>query len=129
MNIDKEAVLKALRQAPSQGVKIHELAGLLAADAKAKHRLPPLMATLIEEGAVEKGPGMRYRLVGFKPAAPEIKKSWVTGRLRVHPAGYGFVVRDDGEDDVYIGAKNRGAAMDGDKIALSTWLGHKGTEG
>ena len=73
--------------------------------------MPPLLSTLIEEGAVEKAPGMRYRLVGHAPpvtvaAAPAVKKGFVTGRLRVHPAGYGFVVRDDGEDDVYVGARN-----------------------
>jgi ribonuclease R len=131
MNIDREAVLKALRQAPPQGVKIHELAVLTTADAKGKHRLPPLLAQLIEDGTVEKAPGMRYRLVGYAPPAPaaSVKKGQVTGRLRVHPAGYGFVIRDDGEDDIYVGAKNRGHAMDGDRVALSTWLGHKGTEG
>jgi ribonuclease R len=130
MNIDKEAVLKALRQAPPQGTKIHELATLTGADAKGKHRLPPLLATLIEEGIVEKAPGMRYRLVGYAPPAPAPqKKGLVSGRLRVHPAGYGFVIRDDGEDDIFVGARNRENAMDGDRVALSTWLGHKGTEG
>jgi ribonuclease R len=129
MNIDREAVLKALRQAPPQGAKIHDLAVLAQADAKGKHRLPPLLAQLIAEGAVEKAPGMRYRLVGYTPPAPQVKKGLVSGRLRVHPAGYGFVIRDDGEDDAFVGARNRGSAMDGDRVALSTWLGHKGTEG
>src|SRR5437899_966557 len=69
MNIDREAVLKALRQAPLEGAKIHELATLTQADAKGKHRLPPLLAQLIEEGAVERAPGMRYRLVGWTPPA------------------------------------------------------------
>src|SRR5262249_14233933 len=102
MNIDREAGLKALRQAPPQGAKIHELAVRAQADAKGKHRLPPLLAQLIEEGAVEKAPGMRYRLVGWTPPAPALpKKGLVAGRLRVHPAGYGFVIRDDGEDDIY----------------------------
>src|SRR5438874_11795916 len=104
MNIDREAVLKALRQAPLEGAKIHELATLTQADAKGKHRLPPLLAQLIEEGAVERAPGMRYRLVGWTPPARVApKKGLVSGRLRVHPAGYGFVIRDDGEDDIYVG--------------------------
>ena len=53
----------------------------------------------------------------------------VSGRIRVHPAGYGFVQREDGEVDVFVPAKYRGAAMDGDRVSLTTWLGHKGTEG
>src|SRR5687767_1106347 len=137
MSIDKDMVLRALRQGSYQGLKIHELATAIKADAKGKHRLPPLLATLIEDGSVEKAPGMRYRMVGMAPppAPPErprgatTNKKWVPGRLRVHPAGYGFVVREDGEDDVFVPARYRGNAMDGDKVAVSTWLGYKGTEG
>jgi ribonuclease R len=51
------------------------------------------------------------------------------GRLSVHPAGYGFVVVDDGSDDVFVPAKYRGSALDGDRVVLATWTGHKGTEG
>jgi ribonuclease R len=53
----------------------------------------------------------------------------VVGRIRVHPAGYGFVEREDGEADVFVPARFRGAALDGDKVRLSTWAGWKGTEG
>jgi ribonuclease R len=128
--VDRDAVLKALRAAPPEGLRLHELAVRLDADAKARHRLRPLLAALVDDNAVEKAPGSRWRLVGAPaPAPPPPKKGQVAGRLRVHPAGYGFVVRDDGEDDVYVGARNRGAALDGDRVALSTWLGYKGTEG
>ncbi|MCP4447097.1 MAG: ribonuclease R [Myxococcales bacterium] len=51
------------------------------------------------------------------------------GRIRVHPAGYGFVVRDDGQEDVFVPAKYRGSALDGDEVMLYTWQGFKGTEG
>lgn len=51
------------------------------------------------------------------------------GQIRVHPAGYGFVVREDGEDDVFISARNRGPALDSDRVKLTTWMGYKGTEG
>jgi ribonuclease R len=53
----------------------------------------------------------------------------VTGLLRVHPAGYGFVQRDDGEEDVFVAARGRGAALDGDRVRVMTFLGLKGTEG
>src|SRR4051812_27870892 len=56
-------------------------------------------------------------------------KDGAKGRIVVHPAGYGFVTRDDGEADVFVPARYRGAALDGDTVRLRTWLGHKGTEG
>jgi ribonuclease R len=62
-------------------------------------------------------------------AGAEAPKGAVTGRIRVHPAGYGFVERDDGEVDVFIPARFRGTALDGDRVRVATWAGYKGVEG
>src|SRR5512142_2499254 len=133
MNIDKENLLKALRAGPYEGLRSHELAANRNADVKGRHRLRTLLDLLVDDKVVEKAPGNRFRLVGATPPAPPPGKAlpagWVAGSLRVHPAGYGFVARDDGEDDVYVAARNRASAMDGDRVAISTWLGYKGTEG
>lgn len=51
------------------------------------------------------------------------------GKISVNPAGYGFVARDDGEDDVFIAMRHRGAAFDGDEVRIAVWPGQKGTEG
>jgi ribonuclease R len=41
----------------------------------------------------------------------------VTGRLSVHPAGYGFLTSEKpGEPDVFIAAENVGVAMHGDRV-------------
>ncbi len=53
----------------------------------------------------------------------------VTGRILVHPGGFGFVQRDDGEDNVFVAARYRGVAMDRDKVALKVWQGYRGPEG
>lgn len=133
MNIDKEKLMKALRNGPWEGLRSHELAATMNADVKGRHRLRTLLDHLVDENVIEKAPGNRYRLIGAAPPAPPAGKAlphgWVAGSLRVHPAGYGFVARDDGEDDVYVAARNRASAMDGDRVAISTWLGYKGTEG
>ena len=132
MNIDKENLLKALRKGSPQGLRSHEIADAMEADVKGRHRLRSLLADLVADAVLEKAEGGRYRLVGAEapPAAPgeALPKGWFVGQLRVHPAGYGFVVRDDGEDDAFVAARNRGSAMDGDRIAISTWIGYKGTE-
>src|SRR5262249_8216689 len=61
--------------------------------------------------------------------APPPPAAAVVGRIRVHPAGYGFVERDDGEADVFVPARFRGTALDGDRVRLATWIGYRGTEG
>jgi ribonuclease R len=140
MHIDRDLIQKALRAAGA-GLRSDEIVKVVNADAKGKHRIRAVLAELVDENIVEKAPGGRYRLVGYEPPAPaapaegapataeHLRKGEVAGLLRVHPAGYGFVARDDGEDDVFIPAKYRGNALDGDRIAITTWLGYKGTEG
>jgi ribonuclease R len=140
VTIDREVILKALRSAGA-GLRPDEIGKLVNADAKGKHRVRALLAELVDENVLEKVPGSRYRLVGYAPPAPvtktaktpgahaELKKGEVAGRLRVHPAAYGFVAREDGEDDVFIPAKFRANALDGDRVVITTWMGYKGTEG
>jgi len=59
-------------------------------------------------------------------AAP-IRPGQPTGRITVHPAGYGFVSTPDGT--VFVPAKYRGTSLDGDEVAVDTWPGVRGTEG
>ena len=51
-----------------------------------------------------------------------------TGRITVHPAGYGFVATDEGET-VFVPAKYRNHSLDGDRVVVDTWPGVRGTEG
>src|SRR5215467_7882905 len=81
-----------------------------------QHRLPQKQEEEEGDGAPDAVPA-----AGVKPG--------VTGRIRVHPAGYGFVERDDGEDDVFVAARHRGAAMDGDHVEILVWAGYRGPEG
>jgi len=53
----------------------------------------------------------------------------LTGRIKIHPVGYGFVVPDDKSEDVHVSARNRGAAMDGDTVEIEAWSGVRGVEG
>lgn len=138
MPIEREALLAALRRATNpRGLRLFELVAELPADVdkRVRHRVRALVDELVDEGVLERTEGQRVRPVGWQPAAPvpppsePLGKEAVTGVIRVHPAGYGFVVRDDGEGDVFVPARFRGGALDGDRVALATWLGHKGTEG
>ena len=53
----------------------------------------------------------------------------LTGRIKIHPVGYGFVVPDDKSEDVHVSARSRGAAMDADTVEIEAWLGVRGFEG
>ena len=53
----------------------------------------------------------------------------LSGRIKIHPAGYGFVVPDDKSEDVHVSARNRGAAMDADTVEIEAWPGIRGVEG
>jgi ribonuclease R len=53
----------------------------------------------------------------------------VTGRIKVHPDGYAFVVPDDHTEDIHVNARARGPAMDADKVEVEWWVGARGLEG
>ena len=54
----------------------------------------------------------------------------VTGRIKVHPDGYAFVVPDDhATEDIHVNARSRGAAMDADRVEVEWWVGARGLEG
>ncbi|HMG24945.1 MAG TPA: ribonuclease R [Kofleriaceae bacterium] len=59
---------------------------------------------------------------------PEPRDERIIGRITVHPAGYGFVAIEAGET-VFVPAKFRGTSLDGDRVAVDTWPGVRGTEG
>lgn len=144
-------VVGALRAAADpRGLKSQDLLLALGANQKTRHRVRRLIEELLEDGTAEKV-GTRYRLTDWapplsvpapapvpaaaareataRPEVPAVAAGAILGRILVHPSGFGFVEREDGEDNVYIAARHRGGALDRDRVAIATWLGHRGTEG
>ena len=72
-------------------------------------------------------PGPRSAMPPELKAKPATDPS-IVGRITVHPAGYGFVATEDG-GTVFVPAKYRGTSLDGDRVAVDTWPGVRGTEG
>lgn len=62
------------------------------------------------------------------PTVAAVEDALPTGRITVHPAGYGFVGMPDGRD-VFVPAKYRASSLDGDQVRVATWVGVKGIEG
>ncbi len=69
-----------------------------------------ILKQLAEEGKITRHKGNRYG----KLRRPSV----VTGTLRVKTQGYGFVVRDDEGEDVFISQKNMGSAAHRDKVRV-----------
>jgi ribonuclease R len=64
-----------------------------------------------------------------RPSFSGLPTRTLTGRIKIHPAGYGFVVPDDKSEDVHVSARNRGAAMDADTVEIEAWPAVRGVEG
>jgi len=68
---------------------------------------------LAEEGTIVRHSGGRYG----KP----FKSALADGLLRVKTQGYGFVVRDDGGEDVFVSEKNMNSALHQDRVRVELW--------
>ncbi|HTE55580.1 MAG TPA: ribonuclease R [Kofleriaceae bacterium] len=123
MKVERERVLSALGRSYTGHIGFTDLAEAMNLPRRDEPRLRAVLANMVEEGQIEEVGKAGYRL-----SRPDGEPR-ASGRIRVHPAGYGFVEREDGMGPVFVPAKYRGVALDGDRVLLSTWEGFKGTEG
>ncbi|MCH7503896.1 MAG: ribonuclease R [Proteobacteria bacterium] len=55
------------------------------------------------------------------------KLDLITGQVSGHRDGFGFVIRDDGDADIYLSAREMRSIFDGDRVAVKTiGLGRRG---
>src|SRR5215470_13156036 len=127
-----------LRGSPASSKEIAKGLQLRNPDTRPFHKM---LAKLKKRHAIEELPGGRYRLPGRKPdrepatqqpsrasASPQgaqpapASRDELTGRLILHPDGYGFVVPDTPvpqlDGDVYIGRDAIEDAMHGDHVLV-----------
>jgi ribonuclease R len=111
MKISKDAVLKLLRANRGEPVQFRELASLCGVNRNGRQEFKALLDRWATDGALLKIKGNRYAL-------PE-GKGEITGRLSVHPDGYGFVVPDGDGEDIFIPARFLRENLHGDRVAVS----------
>src|SRR3954467_8604767 len=63
------------------------------------------------------------------PTSSGLPARTLTGKIKIHPVGYGFVVPDDKSEDVHVSGRNRGIAMDADTVEIEALPGVRGVEG
>jgi ribonuclease R len=124
MNYTHKQLLEVIRTRAGKPMMVRELMRLLRLKTQDRHDLKHALNELVLSGDIIKTRGNRYGL-------PE-KMDLETGIFQAHPSGYGFVIPEKkGKPDVYISARGRLDAMDGDKVVarISPPAGRKKTEG
>src|SRR3954451_1350467 len=104
-----EQILALLSRKDYRPLNKIEIAGKLGVSGRARVAFRSTLRDLERAGEIARIRKDRYVL----PAEADL----VTGKLSVHPAGYGFLTSEKpGEPDIFIAAENVGTAMHGDRV-------------
>jgi ribonuclease R len=105
----REQVLALLARKDYRPLNKIEIARKVGVSGRARVALRKMLRDLERAGEIARIRKDRYVL----PAEADL----VSGKLYVHPAGYGFLTSEKpGEPDVFIAAENVGTAMHGDRV-------------
>ncbi len=111
MKYTQKQLIELIRAKTGKPMMVRELMRLLRLKAEDRRDLKQALNELVLIGDIIKTRGNRYGL-------PE-KMDLETGRFQAHPAGYGFVISErKGRSDIYISARSRLDAMDGDTVVV-----------
>ena len=107
-----DELLAAIEAKIGHPATVHEILRGLKLPGSQRATLRRRLAKLVERGELIKIRGNRYGL-------PE-RMHLLTGRVQVHPKGFGFVKAEDSsnetEKDLYIAGSNLNQAMHGDRV-------------
>src|SRR5947209_5785002 len=105
----REQILSLLSRKDYRPLNKVEIAGKIGVSGRARVALRKTLRDLERAGEIARIRKDQYVL----PAEADL----VTGKLSVHPAGYGFLTSEKpGEPDVFVAAENIGIAMHGDRV-------------
>jgi ribonuclease R len=109
MKYSHKQIIDLIKTRTGKPVLVRELMRLLRLKPDDRRDLKKVLNELVLSGDIIKTRGNRFGL-------PE-KMDLETGIFQAHPQGYGFVIPEKkGKSDIYISARSRIDAMDGDKV-------------
>lgn len=104
----KRRILAYMKDKAYKPLLFTELVNVLAVPPEDVPELRSMLDDMEKNGQVFKTRKERY-------GVPE-RMGLVTGKFRGHERGFGFVIPDEGEEDVFVPANAINGAMDGDKV-------------
>lgn len=104
----KKRILAFMREEAYKPLLLSELVTVLDVPGEDIPLLINLLNEMEEEGLIIKTRKERYGVPG--------KMGLVTGRFQAHEKGFGFVIPDTGEEDVFVPANAISGAMHGDRV-------------
>jgi ribonuclease R len=113
-------VVALLGERGGKGLKAKEIAHALQIGNHDYLELRKTLRQLAEQGRIVRLPKNRFGAL--------VKTQAITGALRVNSQGYGFVVREDGGEDVFISRKNMGTALHRDHVAVQLFAVRTGAK-
>ncbi len=118
MSITRDRVLDFIRSESGRPLRPRELSRALRVPENDYRRFRRLLVQLEREGAI-----VRLRNNRFGP--PE-GLNLAAGVLSVNPDGFGFVRRDDGNPDIFVGPGGLRGALHGDRVVVRISRGRGG---
>jgi len=106
--VSRERVRELLREA-DRPVTRRQLSHVLGLDkAQSDLQLKPVLTAMLADGEIIRNRRAAYGL-------PD-QMDLVRGRISAHPDGYGFVVPDEGGDDLFLSPKQMRQVFNGDRV-------------
>ena len=110
MDLSDNSLLDLIQKKTSRPLKFSELMRALKVPEPQRREFRARLKELVEQGALVKLRGGRYGLAD--------EMSLVSGMLKGHPDGYGFLITGTDEPDLYIGRKQMNGAMHQDQVVV-----------
>ena len=118
MDLSDNSLLDLIQKKTSRPLKFSELMRALKVPEPQRREFRARLKELVEQGALVKLRGGRYGLAD--------EMSLVSGMLKGHPDGYGFLITGTDEPDLYIGRKQMNGAMHQDQVVVRVEKGRSG---
>jgi ribonuclease R len=115
-----EKIITILSKSPHQGFNYKQIAKRLNIDGPSeKQMISEILREMTKKGTVKEVYRGKYSI--------RLSRGYITGTVDMTRMGYGFVVSDEMEEDIFVTAKNLRTALHGDKVKVRLYARKKGS--